>query len=64
MHRVSKYTAKSKTSWWSGQDSNLWQHLHMNLIFLIGFNILAAEKPAGNLAFGLDFPGEESVTVW
>ncbi len=38
--------------------------LHMALIFLLSFNILAAEKPAGNLAFGLDFPDEESVTVW
>jgi hypothetical protein len=52
------------TGWWSGGESNLQQHLHMALIFLISFNILAAEISADNLAFRLDFPGQESVTVW
>ena len=36
----------------------------MALIFLFSFNILVAEKSAGSLAFRLDFPDEESVTVW
>ncbi len=39
-------------------------YLRMTLIFLNNFNILTAEKPAGNRAFRLDFSGEESVTVW
>ena len=45
-------------------ESSLRQHFRMTLIFLISFNIFAVEKSARNLAFRLDFPGEESVTVW
>ncbi len=45
-------------------ESSSRQHCRMTLIFLISFNILAVEKSARNLAFRLDFPGEESVTVW
>ena len=52
------------TEWWSEEESNPQQHLHMTPIFLISFNIIAAEITADYLAFRLDFPGQESVTVW
>jgi hypothetical protein len=45
-------------------ESSSRQHFRMILIFLISFNILGVEKSARHFAFRLDFPGEESVTVW
>ncbi len=47
----------------SGSDSNSRQHLHMTTKFVIGFNILTSEKSADILAFALDFPARQSVTV-
>ena len=44
-------------------ESSSRPHFRMTPIFLTNYNILAAEKSARNLAFRLDFPGEESVTV-
>ncbi len=44
-------------------ESSSRPHFRMTPIFWTSFNILAVEKSARNLAFRLDFPGEESVTV-
>lgn len=45
------------------EESSSRPHFRMTPIFLTSFNILAVAKSAHNLAFRLDFPGEESVTV-
>ena len=44
-------------------ESSSRPHFRMTPIFLTSFNILTVEKSARNVAFRLDFPGEESVIV-
>ncbi len=54
---------KSRSRWWSGQDSNLRQSFCSAANFRQFLDILASEKPAANAVFRLDFPSQQSGTV-